>query len=654
MVVKEKLFHVEGMTCASCEARIGQALRRLDGVVSAKVSQAGGTAIVRYEESKVGDAALKATIEKAGYVVKDRAGGAATMIALGIGVFLAAGYLIASQAGLFNALPRIDASLGYGMLFVVGLLTSVHCVAMCGGIALSQSVGTGSVGTGTKVPAIERAAAGLFAERVARLRPGLLYNGGRVLSYTLVGALVGALGSAFSFSPVIKGIIAAAAGLFMVLLGLKMLGLLARLPKMGGFLPAGLRQSFDRLTSSFKKRGPFAVGFLNGFIPCGPLQTMQLYALGTGSAAAGALSMLIFSIGTVPLMLVFGLAAALLPRKFLPIMVRASAVLVMFLGAMTFARAAALAGIDLPSLSPPSLVSRADSDAERQRLRQALVIPVAGAPGAGASTASGLITSVVEDGFQTVLTEFGPNGYVPFVVQAGLPLRWTIRVSADNLNGCNNPIQVPAYGIEKTLVPGDNLIEFTPTKEGTIAYSCWMGMIRSRITVVKDVAGLATLPPSQRDALALPPDQGGGGGCCSGSSNAAFAGGKVPVDIIGIPMIDNGVQVIEVTVDGQGYSPAAFVVQKGKKTIVRFKATSLNSCNNPVFFPDYNGGLDLEKGQFETPPLDITQDITFQCGMGMLHGYVKVVDNLDKVDLAKVRAEIGAWKAPGGGGCCGG
>jgi hypothetical protein len=239
---------------------------------------------------------------------------------------------------------------------------------------------------------------------------------------------------------------------------------------------------------------------------------MQLYALGTGSAIAGALSMLIFSIGTVPLMLVFGLAAVFMPRKFLPVMVRASAVLVMFLGVMTFTRAAALVGIDLPSLSsPPSISTSAGTEA----LRKALVIPVAGETAVG-SAQRGIMASVVQGGVQTVLTEFGPNGYVPFVVQAGLLVKWTIRVSADNLNGCNNPIQIPAYGIEKTLKPGDNLVEFTPGKEGTISYSCWMGMITSRITVVKDFASFGILPSDQSEALTVPRDQAVGCSCCGG------------------------------------------------------------------------------------------------------------------------------------------
>ncbi|HBE78020.1 MAG TPA: heavy metal transporter, partial [Firmicutes bacterium] len=73
-----------------------------------------------------------------------------------------------------------------------------------------------------------------------------------------------------------------------------------------------------------------------------------------------------------------------------------------------------------------------------------------------------------------------------------------------------------------------------------------------------------------------------------------------------------------------------------------------------VVFPEYQGQLDLSKGQTETPEFTATQDFTFQCGMGMLHGYGKVVDDLNKVDLRAVKKEIEAHKPAGGGGCCGG
>jgi uncharacterized protein len=74
------------------------------------------------------------------------------------------------------------------------------------------------------------------------------------------------------------------------------------------------------------------------------------------------------------------------------------------------------------------------------------------------------------------------------VAQAGIPLKWTISVMENELSGCNNPLVIPAYGIQKTLVAGDNLVEFTPKQEGLIVYRCWMGMVRSKITVVHDLS----------------------------------------------------------------------------------------------------------------------------------------------------------------------
>jgi len=94
-------------------------------------------------------------------------------------------------------------------------------------------------------------------------------------------------------------------------------------------------------------------------------------------------------------------------------------------------------------------------------------------------------------------------------------------------------------------------------------------------------------------------------------------------------------------------------MKRGVKGKVKFIARSLSSCNYSVSFPEYQGGLDLSQGQLETPFLDISTDFTFQCGMGMLHGYVKVVDDTDHVDLNAVKAQVAAFKPAAGGGCCG-
>ncbi|HSV56181.1 MAG TPA: hypothetical protein VLH39_03625, partial [Magnetospirillaceae bacterium] len=73
-------------------------------------------------------------------------------------------------------------------------------------------------------------------------------------------------------------------------------------------------------------------------------------------------------------------------------------------------------------------------------------------------------------------------------VQAGVPVRWVIRAGPNAVNGCNSPLVVPSLGIQKTLEVGENVIDFTPGAPGTVPYSCWMGMIRSRFTVVADIS----------------------------------------------------------------------------------------------------------------------------------------------------------------------
>ena len=88
------------------------------------------------------------------------------------------------------------------------------------------------------------------------------------------------------------------------------------------------------------------------------------------------------------------------------------------------------------------------------------------------------------DGVQTIETSLS-GGYTPITVTVGTPVKWTISATKKTLTSCNRTIEIPEFEIEKTLSAGDNVIEFTPTKAGTFTYTCWMGMIRSTITVTE-------------------------------------------------------------------------------------------------------------------------------------------------------------------------
>jgi hypothetical protein len=233
----------------------------------------------------------------------------------------------------------------------------------------------------------------------------------------------------------------------------------------------------DKINEQKNGRRPLYVGLLNGLMPCGPLQAMQLYALSTGDPVKGALSMLLFSLGTVPLMFGLGAFSTFLTKKFTSRMMTVSAALVILLGASMFSSGMALSGFALPFASN-ALTNTA-------------------------SASAGGAAAEVIDGIQIVTTTLSPGAYEPIRVQAGIPVQWNIQAEAGAINGCNNKIIIPEYGIEKKLEPGDNIIEFTPEESGIVPFSCWMGMIRSQISVYDSLDDQSQILPAG-DAAQLP------------------------------------------------------------------------------------------------------------------------------------------------------
>jgi len=192
---------------------------------------------------------------------------------------------LTSLSNYFNISSILDSNATYFVIFIVGILSSLHCIGMCGGIMLSQSLSKNDI----KAP--------------------LLYNLGRVVSYTILGGVIGALGSVLSVNTQTSIIIYIIDGAFLVIHGANTMGFKV-------FRGLSFRLPFlSKPPTQTSNSTPFLVGLLNGLMPCGPLQTMQLFALSTGSMTQGALSMFIFSVGTVPLMLVFGFIANSLSKN---------------------------------------------------------------------------------------------------------------------------------------------------------------------------------------------------------------------------------------------------------------------------------------------------------------------------------------------------
>jgi hypothetical protein len=192
-------------------------------------------------------------------------------------------------------------------VFVVGLLGSVHCAGMCGGIVGALSVAP-TVG---RTIAIRPAPAAR-----APLANVLAYNAGRIGSYMAAGALAGGIAQgaqALARLPALQAGAYWAANLMLAALGLYLMDAwhgLARLEQGGQVVWRGVRPLLAKVGPLDGPARMFMAGGLWGWLPCGMVYSVLVTALLSGSAIQGALVMLAFGLGTLPMLLGLGLVGA--------------------------------------------------------------------------------------------------------------------------------------------------------------------------------------------------------------------------------------------------------------------------------------------------------------------------------------------------------
>lgn len=317
---------------------------------------------------------------------------------------------------IFNVIPTIDENITYGMLFVTGLLTSIHCVSMCGAINLLTVINK--------------------TTKRSYKKP-ILYNLGRLISYTALGGIVGLIGSVLTVNKTVTGIIILLAAIVMFLMALAMLGLIPL-------------KKLKLIRHKTVTANPLIIGLLNGLMPCGPLQAMQFYALSTASPIKGAISMFLFCLGTIPLMLGTGLFLNKLTGKWKIIVNKIATCLILILSVVMLNQALLYLNIDLFKNNDDSTYQKA----------------------------------ILKETYQEVKINVSYGNYQDIIIQKDIPVKLIIHVDEDKLTGCNNEIYLAKYKIKKKLKVGDNIIEFTPTKEETLTYTCYMNMIKNNIKVI--------------------------------------------------------------------------------------------------------------------------------------------------------------------------
>ena len=195
--METKSFKVDGMVCQSCEKIIKNKAKDFKGVKDFKVDYKTQKATVTFDPKETSLEKIFKQIEEHGYSCSTKGKKGWMGWAFGtIGVIILF-YFILQLSNLFE-LPQISSGMGYGLLFLVGLLTGLHCVSMCGGFVLSYTAKDAQEGK---------------KSYFSHFRYGL----GKTVSYTLIGAMFGLLGSIIAFTPTMRGVAGLLAGLFLIL-----------------------------------------------------------------------------------------------------------------------------------------------------------------------------------------------------------------------------------------------------------------------------------------------------------------------------------------------------------------------------------------------------------------------------------------------------
>ena len=447
-------FRIVGMTCASCEILLERTLKKMPGVLKVDVNHKTGEAVITAsEENPPAYEEIDAKVRAAGYRLaglssaREKAGASAHNKWLEIGGALLVIFALFKLLQTFDFIslaPSTNGFLSFGGILLIGLVAGTSsCLAVTGGLLVAVAAKYNESN-----PA---------ANAWSRFKPLMQFNIGRVISYFILGGLVGVLGKSITLNSQVTGHLNILIALVMLYLALTILQII---PK-GSFPikpPKKLSHWIHELSENKHPAAPFALGGLTFFLPCGFTQSLQLVALASGSFMTGAMTMFIFSLGTLPALIGISAISSTAKGGFQRMFLTFSGALVLLLSLYNLNSAIALTGIDLSSILPSNTGNGTTAEAQN-------------AP-------------EVVNGVQEVRMKVRAEGYFPdsLTVKAGVPVRWV--VDGTDAAGCNTSLVIPSMNIFKSLESGDNIIEFTPKKPGKLLFSCSMGMYRGHFNVL--------------------------------------------------------------------------------------------------------------------------------------------------------------------------
>ncbi|HSW97031.1 MAG TPA: sulfite exporter TauE/SafE family protein [Candidatus Saccharimonadales bacterium] len=464
--IKKAIIDIKGMHCNSCEILIEEEIIKIPKVTKCLVSQQKGKAEVYFKGTLYTDELEKA-VKEAGYALgKDerpffshnpkeyRDLAIAAVVLLGL-------FYLANNIGLFKLGAKVGGNFNnLPIVFLIGVTAGLStCMALVGGLVLGASA--------------------RFAEKhpnatpMQKFKPHIFFNIGRIVSYTVLGGVIGYLGSFFQLSTSVLGGLTITVGMVMLLLGVQLIEIFPRLNRFKLTLPKQVSRVFGvqkQATKEYSHTNSMVMGGLTFFLPCGFTQAMQLFAMASGSPVIGATTLGVFALGTAPGLLGIGGLTSVVKGAFAKRFFKFAGLVVIALSLLNISNGINLAGIHISQ--PVSKTSAQTIDPNVK----------------------------LENGVQVVSMTESASGYSPssFTIQNGIPVKWVIN--AKDISTCASSIVSSQLNIRQGLHQGINTIGFTPTQEGTVNFSCIMGMYTGQFNVVAKTSAIQAKPKASNYA----------------------------------------------------------------------------------------------------------------------------------------------------------
>lgn len=449
--MQTKKIYIKGMHCVSCEKLLDSEFRNIAGIKNVRVFRKKNIAEIDYENQAPNFSEIKKVAQKYGYdafennpdletkspsEASDVASWVKAILIVAVLLFL---FKIFQNTGVLNKIDFNGSKITFGVSFLIGLVASISsCLAVVGAVIIAFGEKYKSEGKN-------------FYENA--VRPNLFFHIGRLGTFFILGGLLGLIGGKINISGNFISTFTIIVAIIMAWLGLNILGLLPSISNSGIGMPKGLTKNWNNLKKSEHKMAPFLLGGLSFFLPCGFTQSMQIFALTSGSFLTGGLSLFLFALGTVPALMILGVATSWTKNKKMAVFQKVAGFLIIFFAIYTLQSGLALSGVKTNVLSSSKDAQQTDDKIKTDEKAQVVEMSI---------TRSG----------------FSPN---VLKIKKGVPVRWVIK--GDAVTGCTNKIIVPSLNISKNISYGENIIEFTSDKAGEIPFSCWMGMVRGKFIV---------------------------------------------------------------------------------------------------------------------------------------------------------------------------